>query len=40
MRREKIDRRGFEMIWENNCFLKLREGKDHNFKKKKKKQNK
>lgn len=40
---EKIDRRGFEIIWENNCFLKLsEEGKDYNSKKKKekKKQNK
>ena len=36
--REKIDWRGLDMIWENNCFLRLSDkGEDYNFKKKKKK---
>lgn len=32
--REKIDWRGLEMIWENNCFLRLSDkGEDYNFQK-------
>lgn len=35
--RGKIDWRGLDMIWENNCFLRLSDkGQDYNFKKKKK----
>lgn len=34
---EKTDWRGLDMIWENNCFLRLSDkGEDYNFKKKKK----
>lgn len=34
--RGKIDWRGLDMIWENNCFLRLSDkGQDYNFKKKK-----
>ena len=34
---EKIDWRGLDIIWENNCFLRLSDkGGDYNFKKKQK----